>query len=548
MSIRKPLILAGVIVSAIASLQAQDKTTLDSLIESVIVYPDSAQVTRSAEVSIGIGHTLLVIPYLPSELNANSLKSSLLGGDQSMLIRDMSLKWDDAGFKNHPALKALVSKGEVLEAELAEVKDRYSMVRKRIEYAEKIATSFTEGFGKKEGILPSAEEIEATWGFFEKTHMQSQTKLKALRNEMKPLNKAHNANVQAIQKLKSDLQKLKAIVEIQIESTVAKKVKIELSYLIRSSGWQPVYELRAYPQQNLVSIRYKASIYQNSGENWNDVELNLSTAHASSWTDVPNLYPIRLNKVELMPVMAGKERVMKVQSLMYDAMPAPAEASMDVLKLEHNVVVNSSFSSYSVDLPQKFSIDSGKDQKKVLIREMECAGEFWTEIVPSKDKKGYLIAEVSNDFDLPILAGDAILFVEDQMVGQSNLKNTLIAGKIELSLGVNENISVERKTGKQDEADRGVFGKSTRLTRQYFTIVENNSSEDFRIKVKDQFPLSENEKIVVKGISPNSGDVSFEKNTGIFTWDFILKAEQSQELETRFEVSYPENWSIPTHF
>lgn len=547
MSILKPLILAGVIVSAIASLQAQDKTTLDSLIESVIVYPDSAQVTRSAEVSIRIGQNLLVIPYLPSELNANSLKSSLQGGDHSMLIRDMSLKWDDVGLNDYPDLKALVSRGEVMEAELAEVKDRYLMVQKRIEYAKEIATSFTEGFGKKEGKLPSAEEIDATWAFFEKTYMQSQAKLKALRDEMKPLNKAYNVNLQAIQKLKLSLQKLKAIVEIQIESTVAKNVKIELSYLIRSSGWQPVYELRAYPQKDSVSIRYKASIYQNSGENWNDVELTLSTAHASSWADVPNLYPIRLNKVEPMP-MVGIERVMKVQSLSYDAMPAPAGASMDMRELEHSVVVNSSFSSYSVDLPRKFSIDSGKDQKKVLIREMECVGEFWTEIVPSKDNKGHLIAEVSNDFDLPILAGDAILFVEDQMVGQSNLRNTLIAGKIELSLGVNENISVERKTGKQDEADRGVFGKSTRLTRQYFTIVENNGSKSFRIKVKDQFPLSENEKIVVNGISPNSGDVSFEENTGIFTWNFVLEAEQSRKLETHFEVTYPENWSIPTHF
>ena len=252
--------------------------------------------------------------------------------------------------------------------------------------------------------------------------------------------------------------------------------------------------------------------------------------------------PVTLNKIEpmLMRKAVGMKMEQEMDTMMVQAAPVAMQMAMPSFE--------ATYSSYQVTLPQKFSMQSGDDRKKSLIAEVDVAGDFWTVVAPKADLQAYLAAEVKNAFEMPLLPGESVLFVDDQMVGRSYLNHTPVGDKIELALGANENISVERKPGKQNEADRGIFGKRTRISRQYFTVLENHSGRAQRIVVKDQFPVSQNEKIEVSNLAPLKEQVTLEVNTGLFSWDFKLAPKAKRELETRFEVTFPEDWDIPQNF
>ena len=95
----------------------------------------------------------------------------------------------------------------------------------------------------------------------------------------------------SLKKMDVDLQKLnKQLTELHVrkdistsEIIVAVDVKepgsvfFHLSYLIKQSGWFPSYDIRVQDIGKPINLQMKANINQQSGEDWKDVKLLLST-------------------------------------------------------------------------------------------------------------------------------------------------------------------------------------------------------------------------------------------------------------------------------
>ena len=75
--------------------------------------------------------------------------------------------------------------------------------------------------------------------------------------------------------------------------------KLRLSYLVDNASWTPSYNLRATTARDEVTVEYNASIQQMSGEDWNDVEMVLSTATPSLVATAPKLKPLAIKLGQL---------------------------------------------------------------------------------------------------------------------------------------------------------------------------------------------------------------------------------------------------------
>ncbi|NTW90662.1 MAG: DUF4139 domain-containing protein, partial [Erysipelotrichaceae bacterium] len=69
---------------------------------------------------------------------------------------------------------------------------------------------------------------------------------------------------------------------------------IRLSYLVANCGWSPTYTLRTEAEQNEVRVECHGLVQQMTGEDWNEVELTLSTASPALSASGPGLasFPI----------------------------------------------------------------------------------------------------------------------------------------------------------------------------------------------------------------------------------------------------------------
>ena len=56
---------------------------------------------------------------------------------------------------------------------------------------------------------------------------------------------------------------------------------LSISYYVSSAGWTPNYDFRVDEITKPLNIVYNADVYQSSGENWDKVNLKLSTNNPS---------------------------------------------------------------------------------------------------------------------------------------------------------------------------------------------------------------------------------------------------------------------------
>ncbi|WP_415223145.1 DUF4139 domain-containing protein [Psychroserpens sp.] len=46
---------------------------------------------------------------------------------------------------------------------------------------------------------------------------------------------------------------------------------------VSEAGWFPIYDIKADKINEPLQLSYKAQVYQNTGTDWNDIKLTLST-------------------------------------------------------------------------------------------------------------------------------------------------------------------------------------------------------------------------------------------------------------------------------
>src|SRR5205823_2644834 len=67
------------------------------------------------------------------------------------------------------------------------------------------------------------------------------------------------------------------------------------SYVVHNASWFPTYDVRAKNVNSPISISYKANVSQQSGEDWKNIKLTLSTGNPAVAGNKPELNPYFLN-------------------------------------------------------------------------------------------------------------------------------------------------------------------------------------------------------------------------------------------------------------
>ena len=72
-------------------------------------------------------------------------------------------------------------------------------------------------------------------------------------------------------------------------------MKLTLKYLVSDAGWVPNYDIKSTGLNTPLQLAYKANVYQNTGKNWTDVHVVLSTGNPSYNISKPQLEAHYLN-------------------------------------------------------------------------------------------------------------------------------------------------------------------------------------------------------------------------------------------------------------
>lgn len=278
---KKLLLFLGIAFSISSYATVVDTVNQSSEINKVTVFFTGAQVNRTSEISLGTGKHIIVLSELPVELNPKSIQVQGIDNCQILSVKH-DIKQQQKK-KDDPEILALEDQIDDLEERVLEITSElnvYFFEEGLLMENRNLGTS-TEG--------SSIAEIKEAATYYRERLMEISGKKLALRKELDEIKETFVEIYAEMNEIYSQTNKTFSQVTVSINCDASIKSDLDFSYYIPSAGWEPQYDFRVEDISKPLSIVYNADVYQSSGEDWNNVDITLSTSNPSLTGAAPEL-------------------------------------------------------------------------------------------------------------------------------------------------------------------------------------------------------------------------------------------------------------------
>ena len=535
--------------------------TLNSKITKITVFKDRAEVTREAqEDALAPGEYRLVFDKLPKNLDQNSIQ---VNGKGNAILSNV--KFETVYYEETPDedRRLLLEEQQNIQDEIRQLDDQLERLSKE--------KNFVDGVGKKL-ITPASHEATLEldpqkWanmlGYFkQELEKVDQTIFEVEKNKRTWNNKLSKVNSQ-IQQLGKSRRLSKNQVTVWVEVTQETNLLLELSYIVYNASWRPVYDLRLSTEDKQMQITYNAFITQNTGENWEEASLKLSTAQPQISGEQPNLSPWRINlfvpkPAPSMPLpgVRGMSNMIEAPMAQMFTSGASADAAMDIDEIEEEIVmakpasvVETGATSVFFSISGQHSVKSDGTEHKVTIMQENFSAHFRYSTVPKLSPYAYLKAKVRNETAYPFLAGSTNVFLDNNFVANSSIEAVAPTEEFWTFLGIDQGFKIEHKfLKKYEKKEGGIFSKKTQnIVYEYLIEIKNNKKTQEEIVVWDQLPISGNDEIKVHLMDPTYKEDSdkIKKNEYEYLeWFFKPNPGEEIKIPFKFAVEYPRDKQV----
>jgi len=530
---------------------------LTSQITAVTVYPDRARVTRAVALELAPGKQQLAFPELPLTLDAASVRAAAHGTARGRLLGvDVQRKY----FAVTPAarVRALEEEIEALQDALAAHDGEVGRLEEeRVTWQGLLGATETYARGIAFGKISAEEQLALL--------QQLYTRLEEIDGRLHALEIERRERQRELEKLQAELKQLQgargrerytAVVELDVAT--AGEMTVELTYVVAKAGWSPLYDLRLLEEADepQLEVSYLAQVKQQTGEDWDAAALTLSTARPALSETLPELDPwYIMPRPQPQPMALGAPPAARKMSARMQAIDvpdaaapemvgafmedrAPAPAPMEVVTAE----VKSSGTAVTYAVPGTVTVPGDGAPHKVTVAIFALEPELNYVTTPKITEAVYRRAAVDNESPYTLLPGQASLFAGDEFIGMTQLELTAPEGEIELYLGVDDRIKVERKLVQRD-VDKRLIGDRRRIRYAYEILLENRLGQPVELLVYDQIPVSRNEQLKVKleNVAPALKE---EGPLGELRWELALDPRGKATLHFEFVVEHPRDMVV----
>lgn len=268
-----------------STVVATNQKEISSTIKEVTAYQAGAQIMREANVKIDRGITELHFKGLPEGISNESIQVS---AEQGITIVSVVHSIDYLNKqKSTEEIIALETRREI-------VRDSISIHRnvQKVLQQEKEMILSNRTIGGENGVM--AADLEKMASFFRNRLTEVEGKNYSITLKIRALHKEMISISQQLMELNAQVDKPTSLVKVKVSSNAAISSKFELRYFIADAGWNALYDIRIEDVNSPLGLFYKAQVYQNTGEDWKDVLLTLSTGNPSISNYKPELSPYLL--------------------------------------------------------------------------------------------------------------------------------------------------------------------------------------------------------------------------------------------------------------
>lgn len=517
---------------------AQKAQITNAKLNAVTVYFSSAELAHSLSANLNKGTNEIVIKNIANNIDENTIR---ILAPKSVTVLSAQFTTDTYTDKDnsHPKSKQIKDSIELLTLQIDKLSNQIAAEKQIVELIKENKKVLGNGTAlniaeytkfinySKEEMVASLDKADA--------YTEKQNKLRTLRYELE-------------QRLEGDVSKEKTLskgkIVLQVMSDTPQKADFSLSYVTPLAGWFPFYELRANDINSPLSLLYKGEIYQTTGVDWKNIKLTLSSGNPNVRNEITllkawflrfgNRYSaetMEINAYRRSNTFAAAEmRVADVKDVTKEEM---VEATMnDYTDVSENQL-NTSF-----EITTPYDILSNGREYSVALKELKIKAKYEYYSAPRVDNGVYLVASIDDYSQYNLLNGEANIIFEDMYVGKTMISPNQTTESMQLTMGNDKKISIKREK-IADKSETKFISSYKEQTFTYEITIKNNKKETINLKLKDQYPISTNEKIQVELLEDSKAEVNTE--TGILTWNTTLKAGESKKYRLSYKVKYPKS-------
>ena len=635
---RTLLVSLCILLSATTWAKEQPVTTS---ISAVKVFLSGAEVTRSGKAELLKGTATLVFAGLPEELDPANIQVS---GSGAFTILGVQHRLNFLEEKQDRAeVVELKDRVKVLEADIAREQSLLGVLDKEDARLAKNDVIAGDAGLSLEQLRSINDYLQSRQEALALKRLERQARIATLHEDLGKV-KLQLAQVQG----KKTRPTSEVVVEVSANAPVSGT--LTLKYMVQSAGWSPTYDIRVADITKPMQLTYKAHVYQSTGEDWDKVQLALSSGEPDRDAVMPQLYPWRLDYGYKAPVSQAAQsynpgvrevrgivrdastgeplpfvnviltdvngqtingttsnvdgyyaiavpmnaRTLRIDYIGYNSQQLPISAgTMNVNMVESamqlsEVVVTSAnrqlasvsgvqmrkqrirgiraeesdlegwaenesattalaesvterATSFEFAISVPYTIPSDGKNHQVGVQEQELTSSYKYYCTPKLDLDAFLFAQVTGWESLNLLAGPAYIYFEGTYVGESLLDLAGVGDTLDISLGRDQGVTVQR-TKRTDFSQRQVVGGKRVESVGWEIAVRNNKAQAIDLVITDQYPLAARSEIEVKLDEDGGAAVNTEK--GFLTWKVKVEPRTNQMWTFGYSVKVPKEQPV----
>lgn len=526
------------IFTLVISMHAKE-INKDVTVTQATVYLKGAKVTATTQFNLPKGKNYVRLENLPRDMNPNTISINL-----PKTVSLMSVTPELQTRKPHNANVEELR----LQEELKKNNRLIQLVNVQIQMLNKEKNKKTKKHDKKIGRklkktkTKNIAQLDKLTEHYDKKLQATENALTLLNAQQIELLEKNKAIQEQINQGKPTNSKMLGYdVVLELENTSEQNIELAISYLVENAGWVPNYDIRAKTDQKAVEIIYKGKIYQNTGQEWNNIKLSVSSYKPNYNTQRPILNPLYATEYIHKPMHSGY--VTLSNGNLYQSVPMTVSENLyrpnDLDKhlaepATWNAVTDSPL-SVIYELSKNHTIESKMNPQHVFLDTKEVSADYVYHAVPSISSEVHLLAKVKNWNELNLMGGEAFLFLGDNFVGKSVINSKYTQDELPIALGTDERIVV-RRTRMGDKHENKKNELQDTESHAYEITYKNNMSFNVVLEILDQLPLSLSQKIQI--VDAEYEDAEISKSTGALIWKRELAAGKSGKLIFSYKVIY----------
>lgn len=509
--------------------------SVQGTLTAVTVYPDSATVTRQLDVALPAGDQFMDMVGLPQAVEPDTLQ---VVGFSRTGPRISSIEWLASPDKltDSPQLVALKKQKDALEVQQGQLQAEQQAISTQQLFLQTMA---------KEGLGRNAQGNAA---------QQVQSGVQVLGSEMKQAGEAMASVTHRLTLLASELQTVNdALAELRDKDAALRTVRIHLhsdgkpfqmnvQYRVLHARWQPIYDADLQTKTRQVALTQAALIQQNTGEDWHNVAITLSTAQPQQQAAAPELpsqwVDVQDENRNLQPAVA--------RSAMLEAKAAAPVALMSARRTDELAAIESSGYHVRFVLSGHSTLMSDGQSHRVVLATQNSPVTLSLQAIPRLDPHAYLYGNVRNTTDQPWLAGHWQLSRDGEPVGQLDQPTLASQASVALGFGIDPAITLTWQTIQDESGQSGLLNKTSVQKRKYRLQASNARADAAELLVLDSWPIAKQSSIEISPLDDTTppAAVTTAQQPGVQRWSLALPPKKTATLDTGYQITYPQGKTL----